>query len=75
MASLADKRHSVFFNDPCKITVFGEKTVTRMNRIGASERRRGKDGWNIEIALRGRRRANAHAFVGQANMHGVGIGD
>ncbi len=44
-----------------------------MHGIGAGDLAGGQQAWNVEIALGSRRRADAHALVGQAHVHGVGI--
>jgi len=54
--------------------VLGEKAVARMNRLGAGDLAGGDDRGDVEIALGRGRRADAHALVGQAHVHGAGVG-
>src|SRR5215472_8888498 len=45
-----------------------------MYRFRARDLASRDDGGNVEIGLRGWRRANTHALVGEAYMHGIGVG-
>ncbi len=45
-----------------------------MHGVGAGDLAGRNDLVDIEIAVTRRRRADAHAFVGKAHMHGVRIG-
>ena len=61
--------------DRCgKIGVFGQKTKTGMDRVGAGDRRRGEDRRDIQIAVAGGRRSDANALVGKPDMHRGGVG-
>ena len=54
--------------------VLGEEAVAGMDRVRAGDAGGRQDGGNVEVAVLGRRRADADAFLGQADMHGLGIG-
>ena len=56
--------------EPC---IFREKPIAGMNRVGAGDFTGSQQCRNVEITVDGGRRADAYAFVGEANMHGVGI--
>ena len=45
-----------------------------MHRVGAGDLAGGEQRRNVEIAVLGGRRADAHALVGEPHMHGVGVG-
>src|SRR5262245_33363158 len=45
-----------------------------MDGVGAGDLAGGQQAWNVEIALRRWRRADADAFIGKAHVHGIGIG-
>jgi hypothetical protein len=70
----ANERHIVGGQNFRKLGVFRQEAVARMHRIGARDLAGGQDLRNVEIAFAGIRRANTHAFVRQAHMHGVCIG-
>ena len=64
---------------PCSSTICGELGVlgqeadSGVDRIGSGDGRRRR--WpDVEIAVARGRRPDAHAFVGQPHMHGVGVG-
>ena len=57
-----------------KARVLGEKAVARMHGVGAGDLAGGEQRRNVEIAVLGRRRADADALVGEPHMHGVGVG-
>jgi hypothetical protein len=54
--------------------VLGEKAVARVDRLGPGDQRGGDDGGHVEIGIARGRRADAHALIGETDMHGVGIG-
>ena len=54
--------------------VLRQEAVARMHRIGAGDGGRREDGGDIEVAVARRRRADAHALIGQAHMHRRGVG-
>ena len=45
-----------------------------MDGVGAGDLAGGKQGGDVEVAVLGRRRADADALVGQPHVHGVGVG-
>ena len=65
---------------PCSVEdlgeagILGEEAVARMDGLGAGDLAGGDDGGNVEIAVARRRRADAHALIGQAHMHGLLVG-
>ena len=54
--------------------VLRQEAVAGMDRVGAGDLAGGEQARNVEIALRRRRRADADALVGEAHVHGVGVG-
>ena len=54
--------------------VLGEEAVARMHRVGAGDLAGGEQRRDVEIAVARRRRADAHALVGEPHMHRVGVG-
>ena len=54
--------------------VFGEEPVAGMDGVRPGDGGGRQDRRHVEIGVARRRRADAHAFVGQADMHGLGIG-
>ena len=57
-----------------EVGVLGQEAVAGMDGVGAGDRRGRQDRDLVEVALARRRRADADALVGQAHMHGVGVG-
>ena len=70
----ADKGHVVRLHRLGEARVLGQEAVARMDRVGAAQVGGGQDRRDVEVAVARRRRADADAFVGQADMHRVGIG-
>ena len=70
----ADEGDTFGLQRPGEGRVFRKKAVARMHRLGAGLADRRHDPVDHDIALGGGRRADAHRLVGQAHMHGVGIG-
>ena len=70
----ADKGDVVLFEDLGEAGVLGEEAVARMHRVGAGDLAGRDDRRDVEIAVLRRRAADAHALVGEAHMHGVGVG-
>ena len=54
--------------------VLRQEAVAWMHRVRAGDLAGGKKRGNVEIAVARRRGADAHALVGQLDMHGVGVG-
>jgi hypothetical protein len=57
-----------------KAGILGEKAVTGMDGVGAGDLAGCDQRGDVEIALGGRWRSDAHAFIGQADVHGVFVG-
>src|SRR5581483_12525481 len=53
--------------------VFGKEAVTRMHRVGAGDLAGRDDRRDVEVAFLGGRAADAHALVGEPDVHGVGV--
>jgi hypothetical protein len=70
----ADERDAMLAQNLGKAGILRQEAVAGMDRIGAGDLAGRDQGGDIEIALGGRRRADAHAFVGQAHVHGVLVG-
>jgi hypothetical protein len=64
----------VLGQDLGKSRIFGKEAVAGMDGVGAGDLAGRDERGDVEIALGGRRRADANAFVGQAHMHGVLVG-
>ncbi len=54
--------------------VLGQEAIAGMDRVGAGDLAGGEERRDVEVAVAGRRRADADALVGEADMHGVGVG-
>ena len=54
--------------------ILAEEAIAGVDRLGAGDGGGGEDGSDIQVAVPRRRRADADALVGQAHMHGGGIG-
>ena len=70
----ADELHAVLFQDFGKAGVLRQEAVAGMHGVGAGDLAGGEDIGDVEIAVLGGGRADAHALVGKAHMHGVGVG-
>ena len=57
----ADEHEAVLLDRGGEIGVLGEKAETRMDRVGAGDRRRRQDRGDVQIAVARRRRADADA--------------
>ena len=53
--------------------VLRQEAVARVDRAGAGVARRLQDALRVEVALRGRRRADAHRGIGHRHMRRIGI--
>ena len=69
-----DEMQIVIGEDFGKAGVFRQKAVAGMHRVGAGDLAGRQQRRHVEIAVLGRRRADADALVGQPHMHGVGVG-
>ena len=68
------KCHAVVGEDFGKARVLRQEAVAGMHGVGAGDLAGRQNGGDVEIAVFGRRRADAHALVGKAHVHGVGVG-
>jgi hypothetical protein len=64
----------VEFDDLGELRVFGEEAVAGVDRVRVCDLGGRDDVGDVEIGIRRRRRADAHGFVGEADVHGVGVG-
>ena len=69
-----DEGDAVLLDDLGEARVLRQKAVAGMDRFGAGDLAGRDDRGNVEIGLRGRRRADAHALIGQPHMHRIGVG-
>ena len=54
--------------------VLRQEAVAGVHGVGAGDLAGGEQARHVEIALGGGRRADAHALVGEAHVHGIGVG-
>ena len=66
-----DELHVVLGENFGEAGVLGEKAVARMHGVGAGDLARREQRRNIEVAVLGRRRTDAHALIGEPHVHGV----
>ena len=64
----------MLFEDLGEARVLGQEAVAGMHGVGAGDLAGGEQARNVEVAFGGGRRADAHALVGEADVHGVGVG-
>ena len=57
-----------------ELGVLGEEAVAGVNRVGAGDLRRRHDRWNMQVTAERRRRADAHRFVGEADVKRARVG-
>ena len=69
-----DEMQIVLGEDLGEAGVFRQKAVAGMHRVGAGDLAGREQRGHVEIAVLRRRRADADALVGEAHMHGVGVG-
>ena len=70
----ADEMQIVLGEDFGEAGVFRQEAVAGMHGIGAGDLAGREQRGDVEIAVLGRRRADADALVGEPHMHGVGVG-
>ena len=56
-----------------EIRILREEPVAGMDRLGAGDLGRSEDGDLVQVGLARRRRPDAHAGIGEPDVHGVGI--
>ena len=66
-----DEVHVMLAEDFGKARILRQKAVAGMHGVGAGDLAGREQRRNIEVAVLGRRRPDADAFVGEAHMHGV----
>ncbi len=74
MLGRADEGDLVLGQDAGKARVLAEEPVAGMDGVGARDLAGGKDRGDVEVGVAGRGRPDAHAFVGEAHMHGIAVG-
>ncbi len=67
----SDEADSVLLHDRREVRVFRQEPVARVDGVGVGDGGRGQNRRNVEIALARRGRADADAFIGETDMHGV----
>ena len=70
----ADEGDLVLLEDLGEAGVLRQEAVAGMHRVGAGDLAGGEQARDVEIALGGGRRADADALVGEAHVHGIGVG-
>ncbi len=66
-----DELHVVVGENFGEARVLREEAIARMHGVGAGNFASGEQRRNVEVAVLGRRRADADALVGEPHMHGV----
>ena len=74
VARRADEGDVVRGQDVGELGVLRKEAVAGMDGVGPGDLAGGDDLMDVQIAVARGRRADAHALVGQAHMHGVGVG-
>ncbi len=69
----ADEGDRVLLEDLGEAGVLGQEAIARMHGVGAGDLAGRKKARNVEIAVARGRGADAHAFIGEAHVHGVGV--
>ena len=64
----------MFFENIGKAGIFGQESVAGMHSFGTGDFTCGNNGGNIEITVFGRWWPDADTFVGQLDVHGIGVG-
>jgi hypothetical protein len=57
-----------------EVGILGQESVAGMDGAGARRLRRLDDGFDVQVAVLRRRRADQHGLVGECDVHGVAIG-
>ena len=74
LGARADEGDVVRGEDLGEAGVLGEEPVAGMDGVGAGDLAGGEELRNVEVGVARRRRADADALVGEADMHGVAVG-
>ena len=74
LGARADEHETALFHALGKVGVFRQEAIAGVDGLRIGHFRRADDGGDVQIALRRRRRADAHRFVGQLDVFGVGVG-
>ena len=74
LGARADEGDLVLFEDLGEAGILGEEAIARMHGVGAGDLAGRDDLRDVEVAVLGRRTADAHALIGKPHMHGVGVG-
>ena len=69
----ADEGHAVLRDYLGELGVLGKKAVARMDRLRAGDFGGRDDARNVQVGFAGWRRADAHALIGEAHVHGVRV--
>ena len=69
----ADKSYAVLLQDLREAGIFGQKPITRMNRVGACNLASRQEPGDVKVAFTRSWRPDAHAFVGEPDMHRIGV--
>ena len=70
----SDEVDAVLGQNFSKAGVLREEAVARMHGVCAGDLAGREQRWNVEVAVFRRRRADTHAFVGEAHVHRIGVG-
>lgn len=70
----ADEGEAVLLHHRGKVGILGEEAEPGVDRVGVGDGGGGQDRRHVEIALARRGGADADRFVGEADMHRIGIG-
>src|SRR5439155_1415203 len=70
----ADKPNVAAFAHICEVRIFRQETIPRVNRIDIGDFGGADNAIDAEIALIGGGFADANGFVGQLDVHRVGVG-
>ena len=69
----ADEGDPTLFADLGEMRILSQKSVPGMDGLGAADLGGADDSVELQVALRSGRRADAHGFVGQLDVQGLGV--
>ena len=69
----ADEDEAVLLDDGREVRTLGEEAVTGVNGVGVGDLAGGDDRRDVEVALSGRRRADADRLIGEPGVHRLGV--